>query len=336
MIEKIKEELKSLTDPNAIAIATVGMTSRDSAYFAVLPRRKALGFETVNFLVSSKPAAEECLKLLDGKVKYILIDVEAKKNVDLESIARSTLKSSIIKSYKPNDATVEAADLFMLNYFNGTLKNKKLLIYGAGNIGGKLALRLAERGANLYIFSRNINKVSLLVNALNTILPKYSYNKIKQIKNFDEMNNFFDGIISFVSSEKVINQSLIHCLKEKALVLDGGINNFTHEFYRNGKHKLLNCFRLDVRLGFLYTLMPLMDYSDMFFRNIQGKSFIEEIKIVSGGVIGDEGDIIVDNINSPKQIIGIANGLGGTKEKGNYNQNDFKNIDKIQKYISNR
>ncbi|WP_370222586.1 NAD(P)-binding domain-containing protein [Cytobacillus sp.] len=336
MIEKIKKELKSFTAPNSITVATVGMTSRDSAPFTVLPRRKTLGFETINFLISNIHSAEKCLNFLDGKVKYILIDVESKKNVDLESIAKKTIKSSIVKSYKPNDATVEAADLYMLNYFKDFLKDKKILIYGAGNIAGKLALRLAERGAEIYIYSRDKNKVSLLVNALNLILPRYSLNRIKQLQNFEEMSDFFDAIISFISSKQVINHNIIQSLKENALVLDGGINNFTHEFYKNSSKKRLNSFRLDVRLGFLYSLIPLMDYTEKFFREVQGKSSIEEIKLVSGGIIGNEGDIIVDSIKSPTQVIGIANGLGGTKEIGKYNLTDIKNLEMVQKYISEK
>lgn len=333
MIEKIKQELESFSYQSLNTLATIGTTTRKSADFAVLPRRKVSGFEAINFLVSTNQAAEECLRLLDGNVKYILIDVEAKKNIDLELIARSTIKSAVIIPYKPNDATVEAADLFLLNYFNYSLRGKKILIYGAGNIGGKLAFRLAERGAKIYVYSRDINKVELIVKAFNTILPKYSINKILPVENIYDFNNFFDGLISFISAENIINHNIIYSLKENALIVDGGINNFSAEFYKNSSQKLLNCFRLDVRLGFLYTLLPLMDYSNTFFMDIQGTAFIEDIKIVSGGIIGEDGDIIVDNIKSPNQVIGVANGIGGKKEAGVYTGNDLQNLNKIQKYI---
>ncbi|GAA3324537.1 hypothetical protein GCM10020331_052810 [Ectobacillus funiculus] len=44
-------------------------------------------------MVSSSQAAEECLRILDGRVKYFFIDVEAKKkNLNLEYIAENNVK----------------------------------------------------------------------------------------------------------------------------------------------------------------------------------------------------------------------------------------------------
>ncbi|WP_379948538.1 NAD(P)-binding domain-containing protein [Ectobacillus funiculus] len=330
---KVLQELGSITDNCLNTVATVGMTSRKSVEFAVLPRRKALGFEAINFLVSSSQAAEECLRILDGRVKYIFIDVEAKKNLNLEYIAENNVKSSVIIPYKPNDATVEAADLFLLQYFKEAVREKEILIYGAGNIAGKLALRLAERGSNVYVFSRDYKKVELISEALNFILPRYSVNKIIPIENIKAFTNSFDAVISFISAERVIDDDIICSLKEKALVLDGGINNFTPQFYEIASQKLLNCFRLDVRLGFLYTLLPLLDDVRAFFNDVQGKAFVDNITIVSGGIIGASGDIIVDNIKHPRQVIGIANGLGGLKDTNDYTVSDQENLTKVQKFI---
>ena len=41
-----------------------------------------------------------------------------------------------------------------------------------------------------------------------------------------------------------------------------------------------------------------------------GSKKIHGEKIVSGGLIGDKNDIIVDNFNNPKIIYGIADGKG--------------------------
>lgn len=333
LMKKILNEIDSFTNKGQKTLALIGTTSRKSLDFAVLPRRKALCFESINFLVSNNKTAEECLKLLDGKVEYILIDVEAKKNINLENIAKKNVKNSLLLPYKPNDATVEAADLFLLHYFKNEIKDKKILIYGVGNIGGKLALRLAERGANVFLYSRNYKKIELVGNALNSILPKYSICDITPLDNLLIYEDFFDSLISFVTAEKVIDQQIIHSLKKKALVIDGGINNFHPGFYENAFEKLLNCYRLDVRLGFLYTLIPLIQDVSNFFTDVQGKALIGNVKIVAGGAIGKNGDIIVDTIKSPSQIIGIANGIGGVKDPFEYTFSDKERLDEVQKHI---
>ncbi|MTT30908.1 hypothetical protein GMB86_02625 [Terrilactibacillus sp. BCM23-1] len=334
MIDKeLARELASLSDKGVKTVATIGMTSRPSAHFTVLPRRQACGFEFINVLVSNEQAAVQCMNYLDNKVNYIFVDVEAKKNLDLESLAYRVIKQSTIVPYKPNDVTLEACDQFLLYYFGHSVKNKKLLIYGAGNIGGKLALRLAERGAKVSLYSRNGEKCDYVTHALNLLLPKYSPNKIEAMKKIDDQSNFFDGLISFVSAEQVVGEEMINLLKKNALVLDGGINNFTPQFYQQSFTKLLHCYRLDVRIGFLYSLLPLSPYIRDFFKSVQGKSMIETIPVVSGGVIGSEGDIVVDNVNFPRQLIGIANGIGGLKNKEEYTPVDLQNLKLVQRHL---
>ena len=50
--------------------------------------------------------------------------------------------------------------------------------------------------------------------------------------------------------------------------------------------------------------------------------------MVSGGWIGQFGDIIVDNIYCPKQILGFADGKGGSHQK--YYDFSKKNMKSIQ------
>ena len=53
--------------------------------------------------------------------------------------------------------------------------------------------------------------------------------------------------------------------------------------------------------------------------------------IVSGGYIGSYGDIVVDDYNNPKEIIGICNGTGDFKIT--HSLEDKKRIDKLRKII---
>jgi outer membrane lipoprotein-sorting protein len=45
-------------------------------------------------------------------------------------------------------------------------------------------------------------------------------------------------------------------------------------------------------------------------KNSYGRKLINNINIVSGGYIGAYGDLVVDNINRPSKIIGMADGKG--------------------------
>jgi len=55
--------------------------------------------------------------------------------------------------------------------------------------------------------------------------------------------------------------------------------------------------------------------------------------IVAGGYIGKEGNIIVDQIHEPSQIIGIADGMGGVKDKDQLTDDDQEAMRMIQDAI---
>jgi hypothetical protein len=331
--DKIQKEIDSLECDFDFRIATIGTTVRESQPFAVLPRRTALGFEAINFLVINPVYAEVCFKLLDEKVRYILVDIESKKEINLMKIANKTVKQATIVTYKPNDTTLEAADMFLRHYFNDDLKDKKVLIYGAGNLGSKLSLRLAERMAKVFLDSRNKQKTNEIVNALNYLIHKFSESHITAVQNYNNLLNEIDILIAFTSASNVIPSIYLNYLKQEGLALDGGINNFTSGFLKGAKKKDINCYRLDVRAAFPHSVLFSTDYTRDFYHNIQGETTYKDVRLVAGGIIGNEGDIVVDRIKDPKQFVGVANGIGGLKLESAYTAKERLNIDKIKNEV---
>ena len=332
----IRNEVESFTCHKNQRIATIGTTARTSQSFAVLPRRQALGFQAINFLIEDPESAKTCMKYLDGKVHYLLIDIELKKDIDLMMLAKAHIHQSKILTYKPNDTTLEAADMFLRNYFDDQLTDKHILIYGAGNLGTKLALRLAERGSKVYLDSRNQTKASEIINVLNYLLPRQSKNHIKSLQHAQQLSNKMDVFIAFTSASNVIPASSLHFMKEKGLAIDGGIDNFTPEFIQKAADYNLQCYRLDVRTAFPHTVLYLNEYTKNFYQHIQGEVFVDHIRLVAGGIIGFEGDIVVDNISYPKQLVGVANGTGGLKSTAEYSSSDHTNVQYVQDKVLNK
>jgi len=330
---KIAQEIGSFTCDFEYRIATVGTTARESMQFAVLPRRTALGYEAINFLVTDAKSAARCFSMLDGHVNNLFIDIEAKKDIDLMTIAKNAIKKTSIISYKPNDTTLEAADLFLRHYFKDDVVDKNILLYGAGNLGSKLALRLAERGAKVCLSSRNVEKTKEIVTALNHLLPKYARNPIKLITAASRNLPTFDSFISFTSASNIIPSDTALLIKKNGLALDGGINNFTPEFIVKASERNITCYRLDVRAAFPHAILYLIPYIRDFYTAIQGEVKQNQIRLVAGGIIGNEGDIVVDRIKNPSQIVGIANGVGGLKAEADYSKVDKIKVESILKSI---
>lgn len=334
--EKIQKEIDSFTCDPSKRIATIGTTARSSQAFAVLPRRQALGFEAINFLIEDPESAKTCMQYLDGKVRYLLIDIERKKDIDLMQLAQQYTSQSEILTYKPNDTTLEAADMFLRNYFDEKLANKHILIYGAGNLGSKLSLRLAERGAKVFLDSRNQTKAKEIIKTLNYLLPKHIQNPIQPVGSSLSLTHKIDVLIAFTSASKVIPPSFLNFMKKKGLAIDGGIDNFTPAFIQEAAKQELQCYRLDVRTAFPHTVLYLNEYTKNFYQHIQGERFIDHIRMVAGGIIGFDGDIVVDNISQPQQLVGVANGTGGLKSADEYTESDLGNVQYVQTKVMNK
>ena len=112
---------------------------------------------------------------IDSKlVEHFRIKYSTKSKINsILSAVCSIIKKDRIIEYKPNDLTVDAVWSFLsakLNHLSG----KNIAILGCGNIGSKLALKLAESGVNVIMMRRNSLKGESIVNAINLIKPSAS------------------------------------------------------------------------------------------------------------------------------------------------------------------
>jgi hypothetical protein len=314
-------EVDNIRKSSKLKVASVGSTSRLLAEFLVLPRRSYEHFECINFLVSRSEDARFCFERLDGVVDIVLVDVEAKQSLDLMEIATKHVQHSSIVAYKPNDASVEAADLLVRQHFQDQLSGKTILILGAGNISAKLALRLCERNASIKMLSRNYSKARTVADGLNAILPKYSRSSIEGIESLPN-DPVFDGLVSFVAADGVAGEDMAYLVKRGGIAIDGGINNFSPGFLKASGENGVICNRMDVRLGFVYSLLSSSPDVSNFYMNVRGERFKDTIRLIAGGIIGNRGDIIVDCIGQPTQIVGMANGVGGVLSSKDYSPKD--------------
>ncbi|HLR51710.1 MAG TPA: hypothetical protein VK072_02430 [Candidatus Avamphibacillus sp.] len=314
-------------DQTSIMIST---TAKHALDFKVLPRRTIKGMAMSCFMINDEKVLEETLTFFDGKVDYIYIDIEQKQHVNLFKIARSVVKQSQLVTVKPNDTTLESCDLLIRNQLQDDLYHKKVVVIGTGNLASKLALRLAERQAYVYVKGRSEEKEQAVIDGVNLILPKYTY----PIQSLDQLNTNADVIVSFLSGQFTEEEDLLPCIGEDTFIIDGGINNFSSDFIQRMLRDNINITRLDTRIALPYQLLSGHDYTRNFFKEVFGQAKIQGVTVASGGYIGPEGTVIVDNIKQPNQVIGIGDGRGGVKANEQLSETDGSRIQKIQQIIS--
>ena len=300
--------------------------------FFITPIRETKNFHYFGITLFNDIVAKKICKIIDGKFDTIFVDSEkkslnlSKKNhlTNIERVVKENIRKSYLKFYKANDLTVDAAENFLVLRFKNEIRNlggKKILIIGVGNIGFKLSLRLVERGANVEIYRRDTKKLNKICELINFIKPVGNISSVKPFKLSEKKLKGFDIIICCAKGTNIIKLKKISDLNKKVVLLDIGKGMFDKNTLNNLIKNNLKVFRLDVSSS-----LDMEIENSEIFKLIEKKKYnarkVGGFTLVSSGLLGQEKDIIVDDVYNPKMIFGICDGKGdfvnSTKKKKNY------------------
>lgn len=93
---------------------------------------------------------------------------------------------------------------------------------------------------------------------------------------------------------------------------DVGIGNFSAEAVQVFKRKGGTVYRHDNRAGISTLVTKLLETDDLQ-RQVMGSALLGSVKVVAGGIMGDDGAVVVDAIGAPEYVIGVADGAGRLK-----------------------
>jgi hypothetical protein len=299
---------------------------KDNKTFYWTPVRRCKNFISIGIVIFSEDEARVILEEIDGCVDYIFVDCEKKsKNsnaiglFNLERLSYEIITKSFLKYYKGNDLTTDALDKTILSIFKNSSKlvgGCNILIVGMGNLGFKISLKLVERGVNVYVLNRNVEKAIKLIDTINLIKPPETLASVKFIndKNVKDHSFNFDIIVLTHIDTIPENDDIYLNTNRECVFIDVGKGCLT----RHQINKLVKsgniCLRLDVGdslLEYIYTEI-IFDGTKTNF--IPTQKILDNRRIISTGLIGGEDDIIVDDAENPSFFYGICDGSGGFKE----------------------
>ena len=301
----------------------IGNTSKVDAsglYFS--PIRNTPQLVAGSVIVYEAHHAAEIAGAVDGKVEYVLVDAEKKVGPEpeyfgegnrgnIERAVRDVLKKSKVLTYKGNDLTVDSIDCVLTQLARDVtgIGGKKVAIIGAGNLGAKLALRLVERGADVVITRRSRRKVETIAKALNFIKPERTFGQVVATTNNDEAAMDADILIGVTTGVPVITTGMVDRVSDGALIMDAGKGCLFPDAVSRARERGLTLLRVDVRSGFDGHVAMLLRTENML-RQALGRRVVDKISVVSGGLLASEGEIVVDDVDAPARIYGVANGQG--------------------------
>ena len=324
----LKKQTKLKKKKSCFLFGTTKKRINQSYYLT--PNRESQKTIYAGAILNGNRIAKKLAKKIDGKVNYIFVDIEKKSTnkkdilTNIERVTKGTIKKSIIKNYKPNDITVNSIENFIQDYFRKNLRGvggKKILILGTGNIGSKVAIRLLESGGNIFLFRRNKKKLKKISEVLNIIKPKHTKSRSNIISSNKLKFEDYDVIIG--CSDNEIKFKKIKNLFKKPLIIDVGKGVFTQQDLNQLNQRNITVFRLDIENSLSSFIDTSVD-TENFFKG----SFIKrkrKFRLVKKGILGNYGDVIVDDVMKPKRIIGVCDKNGLLK---NISLKDYKLLKK--------
>ncbi len=267
--------------------------------------------------------AMEVAKAVDGLVDIILIDAE--QGTSMVGEVRKIVKKSRVLTYKDEDSLVCAADS-LLSQLIPQLNTTRIAILGDNGVGCKLALKLAERGAQVILWGKDESRLGKLVEGLNLILPQELPSRIWAGTHLTEASKGVSILVGILPHSPLISVEMLKVMTEKGIVIDAGIGTIRAEAIEYGIAHEFQLYRLDMRAGLSGEITTVLETSELTDKVIGAEDY-DDIRIVAGGALGRKGDIVVDSISQPSRIIGVADGCGGLlgeEEKRKYQQKLIK------------
>lgn len=275
-------------------------------------------------IVFNDKVAKNIAKKVDGKVDFIIVDLEKKifkkrkfkkSLVNIEHDVKKIIKKSHLRVYKGNDLTVSGLESFINFFFTKDIRGvggKKVLLVGSGNIGFKVALKLVESGADVSLFRRNQIKLNHVVKCINLIKPKATFAKAKLLKKIPDDFSKYDIIITAAKNLGIIKNKHLYRISNRHLLIDIGKGNFSQEALNYLIQKENVIFRLDITSAY-FAYIDSIVFSEEYYKSKTFRKKIGDYTIVKSGVLGSEGEIVVDDVAQPKKIFGICDGKGDLK-----------------------
>ena len=296
--------------------------------------REIGNIQVVSLLTSNECDYIKLVKKIAETSSHLFVDLEKKQPLDIKNIydQKGNLYNSIYKAInklnlsnklnlypiKMNDITVSATWKLLVSEFND-IAGLTFGLIGTGNIGSKLTSVLTESGVKMRCFNRDINKAIAVVNSVLLTKPAEVIASPQVVRKIEHtiINSSCLIIACSELTENLLDYiSLIHGSFNIYLIGHSILHKNTLNKFKKAD---INVKRIDVGKELLSYIIGTIQTKDF---NVFGNKLKDGVNFCSGGYLGDENDLIVDDYNSPKWYYAHCDGSGGILYKD-------KNIDEL-------
>ena len=185
---------------------------------------------------------------------------------------------------------------------------------------------------NVSVCRRNQQKGFTITQALNLIKPQSTISQVKYSDSIIKTCFEANIVIGATDGSPAIKPHHLYGCSHDVICIDIGKNSFALETIKFLDQHKIRIFRADVTAaieGYIATMLK----NRYIIENVCGREIYHGIPIVSGGLLGRDGEIVVDSYDAPKTILGVADGKGDFKQEDAFCENDILHIKMLREII---
>lgn len=287
--------------------------------------QEGFGFVVGSAKVGDEIALREILTAIDGWVDAVFLDVEIKgaNGAAFALIADQVLTKSSLYIYQDTVVWAHAIRDQLLALFD-SLTEKKLALFGDTPLAFRLAHMAADMGAEISLCGWPEERVKNLKNILTP-----ASGSVRASDPHDAVRGA-NAIIGTTQGSGEIKEGLVAEIDKGCIILDGGIGTLSPEVVKACVEKGTRVIRSDMRAALAAEIMARLG-TYRIVKQDSGRADFDGVSVVAGGEVGRKGEIIVDSLNEPEIIVGVADGCGNAFFEIPREQMDA--AEKVWKYI---
>ena len=279
--------------------------------------------------VAESKIPEDIVREAKGIIDTIIFDNVVKRS-NSDSIIKSLYVYAAqyevpVLTYNDFDSWATSAVNLIKANNHSSLEGKDVLVIGKNYLATRMILQLIDCNANIYLLESDYETMDVpYINSTHLTIqsPNVQYAGVKR---------YFDILLGCCLHSQYDKLDILSVFDFGA-IYDVGVSNFNQQFIATHKAKGCNTmFRSDDRAGIASVVLNLME-TNYLLQHCMGRKSLPGINMVAGGIIGDCGDVVVDSMENPRQVLGVANGDGTFKQ--DLTEKDKNNIDKVKTILS--
>lgn len=298
-IDKVFCRLKSLNNiRKVVGILATNNVANDQLYISSVRQNTHCAY--IGFVTKDLDLSRKIAQKFDGYIDLFALDIEPKTMPsDIFTHTKDIIKKSNIVPFRPTHITCNGIESF-IQIIISAHNIRSIAVVGIGAIGSELVRRFsAHPGYNVVPVTRDIDTKEKL----------YPDIRCLTYKDFLSSPDQVDCMIACSSQPNTLDEKLLSQIKYGGHVIDVGGGCLTQEALTSAQTNNVTAISFNIGPAMLGYWQTYFDYADslktMPYREQRG------YRLVSIGYLGRKGDILVDDAQAPKVIIGLCDGIGG-------------------------